>query len=82
MLYYKYSNKTRKLFDISLLTRQTLKSLVNVKKKSRTWRKPHLAIDVDTREAISTEASLVNVGDIEVQILSRANHNENRKQVG
>jgi len=28
----------------------------------------------------TTEASLVNVGDNEVQSLARANHNENRKQ--
>lgn len=34
--------------------------------KRRTWRKLHLAIDVDTHEAISAEVSLVNVGDSEV----------------
>lgn len=34
--------------------------------KRRTWRKLHLAIDVDTHEAISAEVSLVNVGDREV----------------
>lgn len=32
--------------------------------KRRTWRKLHLAIDVDTHEAISAEVSLVNVGEI------------------
>ena len=34
--------------------------------KRRTWRKLHLAVDVDTHEAISAEVSLVNVGDCEV----------------
>ncbi|USD32099.1 MULTISPECIES: IS5 family transposase [Vibrio] len=34
--------------------------------KRRTWRKLHLAVDVDTHEAISAEVSLVNVGDSEV----------------
>ena len=34
--------------------------------KRRTWRKLHLAVDVDTHEAISAEVSLVNVGDGEV----------------
>lgn len=34
--------------------------------KRRTWRKLHLAIDVDTHEVISAEVSLVNVGDSEV----------------
>lgn len=34
--------------------------------KLRTWRKLHLAVDVDTNEAISAEVSLVNVGDSEV----------------
>jgi len=37
---------------------------------------------VDTDEAISTQASLANVGDNEVQSLVGANHNENRKHVG
>lgn len=34
--------------------------------KRRTWRKLHLAVDVDTHEVISAEVSLVNVGDSEV----------------
>ena len=34
--------------------------------KRRTWRKLHLAVDVDTHEAISAEVSLVNVGHSEV----------------
>ena len=34
--------------------------------KRRTWRKLHLAVDVETHEAISAEVSLVNVGDSEV----------------
>ncbi|MFW7525155.1 transposase [Vibrio ostreicida] len=34
--------------------------------KRRTWCKLHLAVDVDTHEAISAEVSLVNVGDSEV----------------
>ncbi len=34
--------------------------------KRRTWRKLHLAIDVDTHEAIIAEVSLVNAGDSEV----------------
>lgn len=34
--------------------------------KRRTWRTLHLAVDVDTHEAISAEVSLVNVGDSEV----------------
>ncbi|WP_299022348.1 IS5 family transposase [uncultured Photobacterium sp.] len=34
--------------------------------KRRTWRKLHLAVDVDTHEIISAEVSLVNVGDSEV----------------
>ncbi len=34
--------------------------------KRRTWRKLHLAVYVDTHEAISAEVSLVNVGDSEV----------------
>ena len=34
--------------------------------KRRTWRKLHLAVDVDTHEAVSAEVSLVNVGDSEV----------------
>jgi hypothetical protein len=34
--------------------------------KRRTWRKLHLAVDVETHEAISTEVSLVSVGDSEV----------------
>lgn len=34
--------------------------------KRRTWRKRHLAVDVDTHEVISAELSLVNVGDSEV----------------
>ena len=34
--------------------------------KRRTWRKLHLAVDVDTHETISAEVSLVNVGDSEV----------------
>ena len=33
--------------------------------KRRTWRKLHLAVDVDTHEVISAEVSLVNVGDSE-----------------
>nr|VVV02884.1 hypothetical protein AW0309160_00209 [Aliivibrio wodanis] len=32
----------------------------------RTWRKLHLAVDVDTYEIIGAEVSLVNVGDNEV----------------
>ncbi|WP_295811671.1 hypothetical protein [uncultured Apibacter sp.] len=42
----------------------------------------HLAIDMDIHEDISTEAGLVNVGNNEVPSFARANHNENRKQVG
>ena len=34
--------------------------------KRRTWRKLHLAVDVDTHEIISAEITLVNVGDSEV----------------
>ena len=34
--------------------------------KRRTWRKLHLAVDVDTHEIVSAEVSLVNVGDSEV----------------
>ena len=34
--------------------------------KCRTWRKLHLAVDVDTHEAMSAEVSLVNMGDSEV----------------
>ncbi len=34
--------------------------------KRRTWRKLHLAVDVETHEAISAEVSLVSVGDNEV----------------
>ncbi|MEZ9128122.1 IS5 family transposase [Vibrio splendidus] len=34
--------------------------------KRRTWRKLHLAVDVETHEAISAEISLVSVGDSEV----------------
>lgn len=34
--------------------------------KRRTWRKLHLAVDVDTHEAFSAEVSLVNVGYSEV----------------
>ncbi len=34
--------------------------------KRRTWRKLHLAVDVDTHDVISAEVSLVNVGDREV----------------
>ncbi len=34
--------------------------------KRRTWRKLHLAVDVDTHETISAEVSLVNVSDSEV----------------
>ncbi|MGF1743017.1 IS5 family transposase [Vibrio profundum] len=34
--------------------------------KRRTWRKLHLAVDIDTHEIISAEVSLVNVGDNEV----------------
>lgn len=34
--------------------------------KRRTWRKLHLAVDVDTHDVISAEVSLVNVGDSEV----------------
>ncbi len=34
--------------------------------KRRTWRKLHLAVDVDTHEAMTTEVSLVNVGDSEM----------------
>ena len=34
--------------------------------KRRTWRKLHLAVDVDTHEAISVVVSLVYVGDSEV----------------
>jgi IS5 family transposase len=34
--------------------------------KRRTWRKLHLAVDVDTHEAVTAEVSLVNVGDSEV----------------
>ncbi len=56
------------------MTLQALKSLERgewkVKKhgneKRRTWRKLHLAVDVDTHEVISAEVSLVNVGDSEV----------------
>ncbi len=33
--------------------------------KRRTWRKLHLAVDVDTHDVISAEVSLVNVGDSE-----------------
>lgn len=35
--------------------------------KRRTWRKVHLAVDVDTHEVISAEVNLVNVGDSEVR---------------
>jgi len=34
--------------------------------KRRTWRKLHMAVDVDTHEIISAEMTLVNVGDSEV----------------
>ncbi len=34
--------------------------------KRRTWRKLHLAVDVDTHDVVSAEVSLVNVGDSEV----------------
>ncbi|SQD80131.1 transposase (fragment) [Moritella yayanosii] len=34
--------------------------------KRRTWRKLHMAVDVDTHEIISVEMTLVNVGDSEV----------------
>lgn len=34
--------------------------------KHRTWRKLHLSVDVRTHEIISTEISLVNLGDSEV----------------
>ena len=34
--------------------------------KRRTWRKLHLAVDVDTHETIGAEVSLVSVGDSEV----------------
>ena len=34
--------------------------------KRRTWRKLHLAVEVDTHEIISAEMTLVNVGDSEV----------------
>ncbi|PMK01482.1 IS5 family transposase [Vibrio sp. 10N.261.55.A7] len=34
--------------------------------KRRTWRKLHLAVDVDTNEVIRAEVSLVSVGDSEV----------------
>lgn len=34
--------------------------------KRRTWRKLHLAVDVETHEAISAEVSLVSVSDSEV----------------
>lgn len=33
--------------------------------KRKTWRKLHLAVDVDTHDVISEEVSLVNVGDSE-----------------
>ena len=36
------------------------------RRKRRIWRKLHLAVDVDTHEAVSAEVSLVNVGDSEV----------------
>lgn len=38
----------------------------NEKRRSRTWCKLHLAVDIDTHEVISAEVSLVNVGDSEV----------------
>ena len=34
--------------------------------KRRTWRKSHMAVDVDSHEIISAEMTLVNVGDSEV----------------
>jgi len=34
--------------------------------KRRTWRKLHLAVDVDSHEIISAEMTLINVGDSEV----------------
>ena len=34
--------------------------------KRRTWRKLHMAVDVDTHEIISAEMTLVNVGDSDV----------------
>ena len=34
--------------------------------KRRTWRKLHLAVDIDTHEIITAEMTLVNVGDSEV----------------
>ena len=34
--------------------------------KRRTWRKLHLAVDIETHETISAEVSLVSVGDNEV----------------
>ena len=34
--------------------------------KRRTWRKLHLAVDVDTHEAKNAEVGLVNVGYSEV----------------
>lgn len=37
----------------------------NEKRRSRTWCKLHLAVDIDTHEVISAEVSLVNVGDSE-----------------
>lgn len=43
--------------------------------KRRTWRKLHLAVDVDTHEIIEAEITQVNVGDCEVlpDLLNRAN---------
>jgi hypothetical protein len=70
----KYSNKSRGAIRHIAIDSMGLKAFGEgewkVKKhgaeKRRTWRKLHLAVDVDTHEAISTEVSLVNVGDSEV----------------
>lgn len=42
------------------------KTVSTAKKKRRTWRKLHLAVDSNTHEIVAAEVSLVNVADNEV----------------
>ncbi|MFA0164641.1 IS5 family transposase, partial [Vibrio splendidus] len=66
----KYRNKSRGAIRHIAIDSTGLKVFGEGEKhgaeKRRTWRKLHLAVDVETHEAISAEVSLVSVGDSEV----------------
>ncbi len=65
----KYRNKSRGAIDstgLKVFGEGEWKVKKHDAEKCRTWRKLHLAVDVETHEAISAEVRIVSVGDSEV----------------